>query len=76
MTGLTPNTTYFYRCGDPSIPAWSAEYNFSTGLPVGPTSFPMQMGIVADLGLTMNSTSTCELLPGMGLADHELHLHM
>ncbi|KAK9861505.1 hypothetical protein WJX84_007459 [Apatococcus fuscideae] len=62
ITGLTPNTTYFYRCGDPTIPAWSDEYNFTTSPAVGPNSFPMTLGVIADLGMTSNSTSTWEHL--------------
>lgn len=38
--------------------ATSPEHYFKTGLPVGPSSFPQTIGLVADVGLTSNSTVT------------------
>lgn len=62
MKGLEPSTKYFYRVGDPSIPALSKELSFTT-LPVpGPASFPTSIAVIGDLGLTYNSTSTFDHL--------------
>ena len=38
--------------------ATSAEFSFRTGKPVGADSFPQTIGLVADVGLTSNSTVT------------------
>ncbi|XP_021907137.1 purple acid phosphatase 15 isoform X2 [Carica papaya] len=58
LTGLEPNTLYYYRCGDPSIPAMSSIHHFRT-MPVSdPRSYPHKIGIVGDLGLTYNTTDT------------------
>eukprot|EP00257_Ricinus_communis_P016035 XP_015574077.1 purple acid phosphatase 15 isoform X2 [Ricinus communis] len=62
LTGLKPNTTYFYQCGDPSIPAMSDIYHFRTMPASGPKSFPGKIAIVGDLGLTYNTTSTVDHL--------------
>ncbi|KAK9944798.1 hypothetical protein M0R45_010348 [Rubus argutus] len=58
LTGLQPNTQYFYRCGDPSIPAMSDIYHFKTMPVSGPKSYPKRIAIVGDLGLTYNTTTT------------------
>ncbi|KAM5563075.1 purple acid phosphatase 15 [Rosa sericea] len=58
LTGLKPNTKYFYRCGDPSIPAMSEIYHFKTMPVPGPKSYPKRIAIVGDLGLTYNTTTT------------------
>lgn len=58
LTGLRPNTLYYYRCGDPSIPAMSSIYSFKT-MPVSALrSYPGRIGVVGDLGLTYNTTVT------------------
>ncbi|KAL6535047.1 Purple acid phosphatase 15 [Orobanche minor] len=62
LTGLEPNTLYYYRCGDPSIPAMSAIYYFKTMPISSPKSYPSRIAVMGDLGLTYNSTSTIEHL--------------
>ncbi|XP_059651567.1 purple acid phosphatase 15-like isoform X4 [Cornus florida] len=58
LTGLQPDTVYYYQCGDPSIPAMSDIYYFKT-MPIScPRSYPNRIAIVGDLGLTYNTTST------------------
>lgn len=57
LTGLCPNTVYYYRCGDPSIGAMSDIFKFKTMPVSGPKNYP-KIGIVGDLGLTYNMTST------------------
>ena len=42
--------------------ATSAEYSFKTGRPIGASSFPQTIGLVADVGLTRNSTVTLQHL--------------
>lgn len=58
LTGLEPNTVYYYRCGDPSIPAMSDIYRFRTMPASGPKNYPSRIAVVGDLGLTYNTTST------------------
>lgn len=58
LTGLKPNTVYYYRCGDPSAAAMSGLYHFKTMPISGPQSYPSKIAIVGDLGLTYNSTAT------------------
>ncbi|GLT28179.1 hypothetical protein SLA2020_031300 [Shorea laevis] len=58
LTGLKPNTRYYYRCGDPSIPAMSNIYHFQTMPVSGPRSYPHRIAVVGDLGLTYNTTDT------------------
>ncbi|XP_043705610.1 purple acid phosphatase 15-like [Telopea speciosissima] len=58
LTGLKPDTLYYYRCGDPSIPAMSLIYSFKTMPVSGPHSYPKRIAVVGDLGLTYNTTST------------------
>ncbi|KAK8948481.1 Purple acid phosphatase 15 [Platanthera zijinensis] len=58
LTGLEPDTRYFYRCGDPSIPAMSTTRAFKTMPVSGPKSYPKRIAVVGDLGLTYNTTST------------------
>ncbi|CAA0819865.1 Purple acid phosphatase 15 [Striga hermonthica] len=62
LTGLEPNTLYYYRCGDPSIPAMSGIYHFKTMPASGPKSYPSRIAVMGDLGLTYNSTSTVDHL--------------
>ncbi|XP_076882939.1 purple acid phosphatase 15-like [Bidens hawaiensis] len=57
LTGLSPDTAYYFRCGDPSIGAMSDVFRFKT-MPVSSRKNYPKIGIVSDLGLTYNSTST------------------
>ncbi|KAL0403799.1 UNVERIFIED_CONTAM: Purple acid phosphatase 15 [Sesamum radiatum] len=60
LKALEPNTIYYYRCGDPSIPAMSEIYYFKT-MPIStPKNYPSRIAVVGDLGLTYNSSSTIE----------------
>ncbi|KAJ8646160.1 hypothetical protein MRB53_007908 [Persea americana] len=62
LTGLKPDTQYYYRCGDPSIPAMSNILSFGTMPVSGPRSYPARIAVVGDLGLTYNTTSTIDHL--------------
>ncbi|PPS05161.1 hypothetical protein GOBAR_AA15483 [Gossypium barbadense] len=62
LTGLKPNTLYYYQCGDPSIPAMSDVHYFRTMPASGPRSYPGRIAIIGDLGLTYNTTSTVDHL--------------
>ncbi|MFQ6628103.1 hypothetical protein Gotur_006860 [Gossypium turneri] len=62
ITGLKPNTFYYYQCGDPSIPAMSDVHYFRTMPASGPRSYPGRIAIIGDLGLTYNTTSTIDHL--------------
>lgn len=60
--GLEPGSTYYYKCGDNSIPAMSNEHVFEM-LPLpGPNSYPRRIAVVGDLGLTANTTTTIDHL--------------
>ncbi|KAJ3693111.1 hypothetical protein LUZ60_012206 [Juncus effusus] len=62
LEGLEPGKTYYYKCGDSSLKSLSQENSFTT-LPLpGLDSYPARIGILGDLGLTTNSTSTVEHL--------------
>ncbi|KAJ8425407.1 hypothetical protein Cgig2_028787 [Carnegiea gigantea] len=58
LTGLEPDTLYYYRCGDPYIPSLSSIYHFRTMPSSGPQNYPGKIAIVGDLGLTYNTTTT------------------
>ncbi|KAJ0052452.1 hypothetical protein Pint_01543 [Pistacia integerrima] len=58
LTGLKPNTQYYYQCGDPSISAMSDITYFRTMPVSGPQSYPKRIAIVGDLGLTDNTSTT------------------
>ncbi|KAL4597250.1 hypothetical protein ACB092_12G221500 [Castanea dentata] len=58
LTGLNPNTLYYYRCGDPSRQAWSKVDSFKTMPVSGPRNYPDRIAVVGDLGLTYNTTTT------------------
>ncbi|RWR74571.1 purple acid phosphatase 15 isoform X1 [Cinnamomum micranthum f. kanehirae] len=62
LTGLKPDAQYYYRCGDPSIPAMSKILSFRTMPVSGPRSYPARIAVVGDLGLTYNTTSTIDHL--------------
>jgi predicted phosphodiesterase len=55
LSGLTPNTQYFYVVGDPTL-GNSTEFSFFTQ-PKGPT-YPYTVGVFADVGQTINSSDT------------------
>lgn len=60
---LTPGHTYFYRCGDPAFPdQWSQVMNLTMPRATGPHQFPLRLGIIADIGQTMNSSVTLDHL--------------
>lgn len=62
IDGLEPGARYYYKCGDGSIPAMSEEHMFET-LPLpNPNSYPRRIGVIGDLGLTSNSTTTMDHL--------------
>ena len=61
LQGLTPGTQYFYKVGDPKL-GMSQEFNFTSPPAVGNTSFPFVLGVVADTGLTPNTTVTIQHL--------------
>nr|XP_010926759.1 purple acid phosphatase 15-like [Elaeis guineensis] len=60
LTGLKPETQYYYQCGDPSIPAMSDIHAFKTMPTPGPQKYPRRIAVVGDLGLTYNTTSTVD----------------
>ncbi|ERN02607.1 hypothetical protein AMTR_s00087p00171120, partial [Amborella trichopoda] len=62
LTGLKPGTRYYYRCGDPSNGGMSPFKSFRTMPEVHPKSYPGRIGVVGDLGLTYNTTSTVDHL--------------
>lgn len=62
LTGLEPNTLYYYRCGDPSKQSMSDIHSFKTMPVSGPRSYPSRIALVGDLGLTYNTTSTVDHL--------------
>ncbi|KAL0854020.1 hypothetical protein Bca101_059172 [Brassica carinata] len=60
IDGLEPETKYYYRCGDSSVPAMSEEISFET-LPLpSKDSYPHRIAFVGDLGLTSNTTTTID----------------
>ena len=64
LTGLTPNTQYFYTVGD-ATSGVSAVINFTAHPGVGadvtgPGGMPWAMAIIGDLGQTSNSVSTIQ----------------
>ncbi|XVF65210.1 hypothetical protein PTKIN_Ptkin09bG0229000 [Pterospermum kingtungense] len=62
LTGLEPNTVYYYECGDPKKGAMSEVYWFRTMPVSGPRSYPSKIGVVGDLGLSYNTTTTIDHL--------------
>lgn len=61
IQNLAPNTLYYYKCGDPTL-GMSQELNFTSPPAVGSTSYPFALGVVADTGLTPNTTVTIQHL--------------
>ncbi|KAJ0092155.1 hypothetical protein Patl1_25874 [Pistacia atlantica] len=59
---LEPGTKYYFKCGDSKFPAMSEEHVFET-LPLpSPTLYPRRIGVIGDLGLTSNSSTTIDHL--------------
>lgn len=58
---LTPNTTYYYKVGDPQY-GQSPEFNFTSLPRTGNSSYPLRLGVIADIGLTPNTTATVQHL--------------
>ena len=48
-TGLSPSTTYYYKCGDP-IDGWSPIYTFTTAPEVGSTG-EFKFAVYGDMGI-------------------------
>ncbi|KAL3151075.1 hypothetical protein ABBQ38_012945 [Trebouxia sp. C0009 RCD-2024] len=61
LSELEPNTTYYYKVGEPTF-GESQEFNFTSPPEVGNTSYPFVLGVIADPGLTANTTVTVEHL--------------
>ena len=61
IQNLTPSTLYYYKCGDVNL-GMSQEFNFTSPPAVGPTTYPFVLGVVADTGLTPNTTVTIQHL--------------
>ncbi|KAG7547734.1 Purple acid phosphatase-like N-terminal [Arabidopsis suecica] len=62
VTGLEPETKYYYRCGDSSVSAMSEEISFET-LPLpSKDAYPHRIAFVGDMGLTSNTTTTIDHL--------------
>ena len=59
VSGLRPNTTYYYRVGDPSAMLWSDVYSFVSHPGVGP-NVTHTFGVVGDLGQTIYSNGTIQ----------------
>lgn len=59
LTGLKPNTTYFYAVSAGNG-VNSSTYNFTT--PPAAGSYPLTMGVFADVGQTFNSSETMRRL--------------
>ncbi|ERN11937.1 purple acid phosphatase 15 isoform X1 [Amborella trichopoda] len=62
LTGLKPGKRYYYRCGDSSNGPMSPIKSFRTMPEVRDKSYPGRIGVVGDLGLTYNTTSTVDHL--------------
>ena len=61
LTNLTANTTYYYKVGDAQY-GMSGEFNFTSVPMSGNASYPFRLGVVADTGLTPNTTATFQHL--------------
>ena len=61
LSELEPNTTYYYKVGEPTF-GESQEFNFTSPPEVGNTSYPFVLWVIADPGLTANTTVTIEHL--------------
>ena len=65
LQNLQPETVYYYRCGNPSVNAWSSQYFFTT--PPSTTPDVVQWLIFGDMGTTipMGKTVTDSILRGL-----------
>eukprot|EP01139_Manchomonas_bermudensis_P005261 Amastigsp_a174867_84.p1 type:complete len:515 gc:universal Amastigsp_a174867_84:1679-135(-) len=77
MTGLAPNTRYYYRVGDPTIgafwdsPNWSLvpELNFVTGPGTESAQYPLSVAVIGDLGATDASDRTLARINALVMAN-------
>ncbi|KAK3445123.1 hypothetical protein EUGRSUZ_B02787 [Eucalyptus grandis] len=60
LEGLKSATTYYFKCGDSSVPAMSDEYSFKTMPSPSPNAYPTCIAVIGDLGLTSNSSTTID----------------
>ena len=61
LSNLLPSTQYYYRVGDATY-GFSPELTFKTVPRIGSGSYPFVLGVVADPGLTINTTVTIQHL--------------
>ncbi len=61
IQNLAASTLYYYKVGDAKL-GMSQELNFTSPPAVGNTSYPFVLGVVADTGLTPNTTVTIQHL--------------
>lgn len=61
LQNLTANTTYYYKVGD-AANGMSQEFNFTSVPKTGSSSYPFVFGVIADIGLTPNTTATVQHL--------------
>lgn len=61
IQNLAPSTLYYYKIGDPKL-GMSQEFNFTSPPALGASSYPFVLGVVADTGLTPNTTVTIQHL--------------
>lgn len=60
ISGLLPNATYYFTCGDYAQGIMSPEHSFTTLPSPSPLNYPARVAVVGDLGLTYNSTTTVD----------------
>ncbi|GAB2221479.1 hypothetical protein Droror1_Dr00012660 [Drosera rotundifolia] len=58
VEGLEPGTKYYYKCGDSSIQVMSEELFFETVPLPSRDVYPRRVGVLGDLGLTGNTSTT------------------
>ena len=66
ITGLTPDTTYYYIVGNAT--GYSQQYSFTT--PPGPSGssayvYPLNVGLIADIGQTGNTSAGMAMLASL-----------
>ena len=57
LSGLSPDTTYYYQCGDTSVNQLSGILSFKT-LPATGSKASFSIGVLGDLGNTVDSQTT------------------
>lgn len=72
ITGLKPDTTYFYQCGDTSANQLSGILSFKT-LPAVGSKATFSLGIIGDLGNTVDSQTTVNHILSNGDINMVLH---